>query len=332
MIVDAHAHMLYGKGLDALVAAGGPVLKQRLDGFVKQMTNKPGAVDVANRVAALDRSGIDYQLATPMPGMDPSNLPLDPATELKTAIAINDNMAKIMDESKGRILCAGAAPMAALEKGGLNEMERAVKTLGLRGFGTMTNIKGKPHSTSQFHPFWAKAAELGATVFIHPLDTPTNDRSYEAKYGLMHVFGWPFETTLALSHIAFSGILDQSPDLKLVTHHLGGMIPFYWGRMKEFYVPELIGRSGIELKKPLKEYFGKFFYDSAVGDNPSAIKCTYEIFGVDHVVFATDFPFGPGTGEDRLESYQKVVKSLGLPKKDTARIMGETAKKLLGIR
>lgn len=333
MIIDIHAHMLLDKDLDNLSAIGGPSLKQRLEGFKHQVARKPGALDVPNRVASLDRFGFDYQLVTPLPGMDPNNLALDPDTELKLATAFNDSMARITEQSKGRILCAGSAPMAALEKGGLKEMERAVKGLGLKGFGTMTHIKGKPQSAPEFRPFWAKAAELGALVFIHPVDSfGKNDRSYEAQYDLMHVFGWPFETTLTLSHLVFSGIMEQLPDLKIVTHHLGGMIPFYWGRIEESYVQEMAKRTGVELKKPLKDYFGKFYYDTAVGNNAGAIRCAYEIFGADHLVLATDAPFGPGTGDDRLESYPKGIKRLGLPEKDTAKILGENARKLLGIR
>ena len=148
----------------------------------------------------------------------------------------------------------------------------------------------------------------------------------------MHVFGWPFETTLTLARLVFSGIMEEFGNLKIFTHHLGGMIPFYWGRMEESYLPEYVKKTDVALRKPLKEYFGMFYYDTAVGNNPGAIKCAYEIFGVDQIVFASDAPYGPGTGDERLESYPKIIEQLGLPAADTAKILGGNAAKIFGIK
>ncbi|MBI4331319.1 MAG: amidohydrolase [Chloroflexi bacterium] len=332
MIVDIHAHMLNRKDLDRLLAIGGPAFRQGYEKLTGMISGNTGAFDVPKRVASLDRYGIDYQLVAPMPPVDPNNLSLDPDTELKLVAAFNDGMARITGESKGRILCAGTVSMAALETGGLQEVERAIRQLGLKGFGLTTHIKGKPLSAPEFRPFWAKTAELGAIVFLHPASTANStDRSYEARYNLMQVFGWPFETTLALSHLVFSGIMDEFPGLKIVAHHLGGMIPFFWGRMAESYHPRLAGKRGIETRMPLKKSFGKFYYDTAVGDNPGAIRCAYEIFGAGRLALATDAPFGANAGDHRMKTYPEVIRRLGLPERDTARILGENARKLLEI-
>ena len=332
MIIDIHTHMIHGKEMAALEAVGGNSMKQRIKSLQGVTTKKPHAMDVTSRVAQMDQFGIDYQLATPFHHLDPNGMPLDADVEIKVSRLINDSMARITEESRGRILCAGAIPMNSLENEGLKEMERVVKELGLKGFGTLTNIKGKPLDVPEYRPFWAKAAELDAPVFIHPMDPVTrNDRSYEDAYDLMLIFGWPFETTLALCRLVFSGIMDQFDSLKIVSHHLGGMIPFYWGRMSESYIPEFAKRRGTALNKPLKEYFSRFYYDTAVGMNPGAVRCAYELFGGERLVLATDAPFGPGTGEERLESYPRLIKELGLPQKDTANILGENAKRLLKI-
>lgn len=333
MIVDIHTHMIYGKDLEKLATIGGAVVKKAMETSRGMTGKKPQTADVKARVAQLEKFGYDYQLATPVPTFDPNNMELDKATEIKLARTINEGMARITDESVGKVLCAGAAAMHDMAGQGPNEMEYAVKSLGLKGFSVLTNIKGKALDAPEFRPFWATAAKLDAAVFLHPCDAAGfKDRSYERDYDLMHVFGWPFESTLALCHLVFSGIMEEFPNLKIVTHHLGGMVPFYWGRIEESYVPEYEWKTNVKLKRPVKEYFSKFYYDTAVGDNPCALRCSYELFGADHMVFATDAPFGPGSGDDRLESYPKIIRGLGLPAADTEKIMGGNGKRILGIK
>ncbi len=332
MIIDIHTHMINGKDLDSLTDVCGSPMKKALQNARGITKVKPQATDVVARVAQMDRCGIDYQLATPMPSLDPNNMPLDTATEIAACKAINDSMARITEESKGRIMCAGAVPLSDIAKQGGKEMERVVKHLGLKGFSVTTNIKGKPLDAPQFRDFWACAAGLTTTVFLHPADSAgTGDRSYEADYELNVVFGWPFETTLALCRLVFSGVMEEFPGLKIVNHHLGGMIPFYWARMQEHWVPEYAGRSGVALKRPMKEYFGKFYYDTAVGDSPDSINQVYKLFGADHLVFATDAPFGPGNGDERLRLYPEVIRKLALSKEDINSILGENAKMLLAV-
>ena len=113
------------------------------------------------------------------------------------------------------------------------------------------------------------------------------------------------------------------------------MIPFYWGRILETYEPEnqkriYDGQAPI-LPKPLFDYFSRFYYDTAVGGSAPAIRCTYEVFGVEHIVFATDAPWGPGTGEFRLAEYPKVIESLGLSKADNKKIFEDNARRMLNL-
>ncbi len=332
MIIDIHTHMINGDDLDNLVLQGGAIMKKRIEISPVITPRRPHATQVASRVDQMDRFGIDYQLATPIPTLDPTTMPVEAETSLRVCRAINEGMARITEKSRGRVLCAGAVPLDALEKGGLREMERAIKELGLKGFSVMTNIKGKPLDAPEFRPFWARAEELGAVIFIHPLDLSGNYYPpYETEYDLALVFGWPFETTLTLSRLVFSGVMEEYPNLKIVSHHLGGMIPFYWGRIEECYAPEFAARTKVNLKRPLKEYFSRFYYDTAVGNNPGAIRCTYELFGVERLVFATDAPFGPASGDERLRTYPGIINSLGLSQNDSAKILSGNARRILGM-
>jgi len=211
-------------------------------------------------------------------------------------------------------------------------MKRATKTLGIKAFGVPSHIRGKP--LDAFPAFWERAAELDVPVYIHPVDPASSaGREYEKDFDLTHNFGWPFETVLALARLVFSGTMEKLPTLKVVSHHLGGgMIPFFMGRTQETYEnerqQEMLGRT---LKKPLKDYFSLFYYDTAVGGHPPAIRCCIDTFGIDHIVFATDAPWGPKGGEGRLRDYPGIIKALNLAGKDYNKIMGGNARRILKV-
>jgi aminocarboxymuconate-semialdehyde decarboxylase len=262
-----------------------------------------------------------------------SFMPEDIERKLKAVRVINDGMAKLVDESKGKFIALGTVPLEDFNKHGRHELERAVNTCGLKGVTIASHWYGKPLDSDEFKDFWARAAEMDLPVYIHPADAVVPDgRPYEAEFDLAHNFGWPFETILVLSRLVFSGVLERHPALKIVSHHLGGGTPFFWGRIQETYAPEkqekLIGR---KLPKSLYDLFSLFYYDTAVGGNASAIKCAYEVFGADRLVFATDAPFGPGTGEERLATYPKVIESLGLPEIDNDKLFAGNVKKIFNL-
>ena len=337
MIIDAHAHMMNAKYFDQLADKGGKWGKERVDFGRDLSQRKPHFSNVALRVEQLDRNGVAMQVITPQHTYDCNLLPGDIAAQLAYARVVNDGMAELMEDSKGRLIAAGTIPMAGFEQGSRQEMERAIKTLGLKAIGIVSNMNGKPVDAPEFESFWAAADEMDIPVYIHPNDPAgTTGRSYEAEYDLIHNFGWPYETVLMLSRLVFSGIMERYPNLKVVSHHLGGgMIPFYWGRILETYEPENqrlnYGEQVEVLPKPLFDYFSRFYYDTAVGGSASAIRCAYEVFGADQLVFATDAPWGPGSGEFRLAEYPKVIESLGLPKEDKKRIFADNARRMLNL-
>ncbi len=337
MIIDAHTHMMNAEYLTRLGEVGGKEAKRQADYLLGLKDKKPQMTNVDIRIEQMDRNGIAIQVVTPHQLMDSNILAVDAKTQLAFARLVNDSMATLMEKSKGRLIAAGSIPLDGFEQRGGKEMERAIKKLGLKAIAIPSNIKGKPLDAPQFEPFWARAAELDIPVYIHPIDpVGTSDRAYEAEYDLIHNFGWPFETALMLSRLVFSGIMERYPTLKVVNHHLGGgLIPFFMGRTEETYEPknqkENWGGVVLNLPKPLFEYFRRFYYDTAIGGSLPAIRCAYEVFGADSIVFATDSPWGPGTGEFRLAEYPKKIKSLGLPEEDEKKIFADNARKILKI-
>jgi predicted TIM-barrel fold metal-dependent hydrolase len=330
MIIDASAHGLHGKHLDLLFNAGGEWAKREIADL---MRTKPQLFDISLRLKWLEQANVDYQVISIHHGLDSNLLPGDATAQLAMAKAINDNMAYLRDDSKEKFIPVASVPLSGFEKGGQKEMERAIKTLGLRAVSFPSNFHGKPLDHPEFEPFWAQTAQMGVPVYIHPNDAVGHaDRSYESEYLLMQSLGWPFETMLALSRLVFSGIMERYPHLKIVSHHLGGGIPFLWGRISETYRPEQqLKRIGRVLPKPLFDYFSLFYYDTAIGSNASAIKCACELFGAGQILFGTDTPWGPNEGDFRLMEYPKVIKSVGLSEEDNMRIFADNALKILNL-
>ena len=331
MIIDAHTHMLHRDYFDKLAEKGGKWGEKTVASALAQITKTPALTDIPTRIAMLDRNGIARQVVTPRRTFDSNLLPGDIAAQLAYARVLNDSMAQLTEDSKGRLVATGNVPLADFERYGRQEMERAVKVLGLKALVVSSNIAGKPIDLPEHEAFWAYAAETGVPVYIHPDNAiSTEGRCYEADYDLMHCFGWPFETELALSRLVFSGIMERYPTLKVVSHHLGGGIPFFWGRIQETYT-NFNQKFGTELPKPLFDYFSRFYYDTAIGGNPHAVRCTYELFGVDQLLFATDAPFGPKAGEERLATYPRMIESMGLSNEENRKIFETNAKRVLGL-
>lgn len=331
MIIDGHTHGMHGAYLDQVAVAGGSRTRKGVDSIRRLAALIPQYLDVGLRVEQLERFGIDLQVVTPPTKVDP-NMAEDVATKLALARAVNDNMARLQEDSKGRLVAAASVPIGIMEQGGRQEMERAVKTLGLRAVNLPTTINGKPLDSPEYEPFWACAEQMNVAVYTHPEQQP--GRANEMKFDLPHTFGWPYETTLMLATLVFSGLMERYPNLNVVSHHLGGgMIPFFMGRVIETNDPTASDESRvIQLPKPLFDYFSRFYYDSAVGGSAAAIKCAYEVFGANQIIFATDAPHGPKKGLGRLETYPQLIKSLGLPEADTEKILSGNVRRILNLR
>ena len=184
----------------------------------------------------------------------------------------------------------------------------------------------------EYDPFWEAVEAMNVPVYLHPLDQP--GRSYEELYDLPHTFGWPYETTIALARMVFSGLMERHPRLEIVSHHLGGgMIPFFMGRISESndHTGTVADHKIAPLPKPPAEYFRLFYYDTAVGGSAETIEFCYKVFGANQIVFATDAPHGPMNGLLRLATYPGLVKSIGLPAVDTEKIMSGNARRILNL-
>jgi aminocarboxymuconate-semialdehyde decarboxylase len=197
----------------------------------------------------------------------------------------------------------------------------------MAGIQIFSNIGGRPLNDPEFRPFFERAHHTRTPVWIHPQLRV----EWSEVFALDKLFGWPFDTSMALSQLVFSGIMEDCPDLKIITHHMGGMVPFFSERIKSVYdAPEIFPKAKFS---PLKEdplvYFRRFYGDSVLNGAVHSFECGYKFFGPDHILFATDYPFGPREGEDYLESTLRQIESVDLPQDEKDRIWGGNLQDLI---
>ena len=208
------------------------------------------------------------------------------------------------------------------------QVEHAVKNLGFRGVGVAGSVAGEDLANPKFHPFWAKCAELGVLVFMHPLGTRELEPSGRlAGSGLLtNTIGNPLETTIALSHLIFEGTLDRFPGLKICAAHGGGFLPSYANR-SDAVCRTFPNRVGTLPKKNPTAYLrdGQLFFDTIVF-TPEALRHLIAETGVGQIMIGTDYPF-PWTNTE----VDLVMNTPGLTDDQRVAILGGTAQRLLGI-
>jgi predicted TIM-barrel fold metal-dependent hydrolase len=186
------------------------------------------------------------------------------------------------------------------------EIDRAIHQLGATGIQIFTNVNGRPLDDPEFRPVFATMAQLNLPIWMHPSRTasfPDYQTEQKSKLELWWVFGWPYETSVAMSRIIFAGYFDEFPNLRVVTHHMGGMIPYFAGRIGPG-LDQLGSRTDDEdlsqytkrLKKRPFDYYKMFLADTALFGYRPGVELGLSFFGVDNVLFASDFPFDPEKG------------------------------------
>jgi aminocarboxymuconate-semialdehyde decarboxylase len=306
--VDVHAHCAVPEAM-ALVG-------RALETPALLMSN------TADRIRAMDEQGIDVEALSINPYWYAADR--DVAREL---IRIqNEKLAEVCAAQPDRFV---AFATVALQHPDLavEQLQEGVKKYGLRGAGLGGSINGEELSDPKFHPFWAKAQELGVLVFIHPLGTAELERTTRLKGNglLTNTIGNPLETTIALSHLIFDGTLDKFPGLRICAAHGGGYLPSYAARSDAVQTTFPQRMTGTLKKKPT-EYLRQLYFDSIVF-TPEALRHLVAETGASQIVMGTDYPF-PWTST----SVDHILSTPGLTDVDRVAMLGGTAMTLLGIK
>jgi aminocarboxymuconate-semialdehyde decarboxylase len=289
---------------------------------VKQMKDRaPKLTSIEVRLKDMDRMGVDIQAVSPAPQQ--TYYWTDPGMGAELSRSINERIAQIVSEHPDRFVGLGTVPLQDPDLA-VSELNYCVKKLGLRGVEINPSVRGMDLTDAKLNldKFFAKAQELNVVVFLHPIGFTQGERLMDHYFN--NVIGNPLETTVAVSHLIFDGVMDRYPKLKVVLPHAGGYLAHYWARMDHGWRARPDCRTVIK-KKP-SSYLEKFYFDTITFDR-GMLENMVERFGADHVVLGTDYPYDMG-----MEHPVDFIGGARLTRKDKEQIMGGNAARLLGIK
>jgi aminocarboxymuconate-semialdehyde decarboxylase len=305
----------------------------------KRVRNIPALFDLEQRFRIMDQFE-DYAqvicLASP-----PLEVLAGPETTPELAKVANDGMAEYVAKYPDRFPGFVASMPMNHPEAALEEMDRAIVDLKAVGVQFFTNVNGAPLDLPAFKPLFEKMAGLDRPIWLHPArgaNVPDYRTEEKSKYEIWFVFGWPYETSVAMARLVFGAYFDAFPNLKIITHHMGGMVPYFEGRVGTSW-EQLGSRTSDEdytgllkaLKKPHLEYFKKFYADTALFGAAAATKCGLEFFGIDQVLFASDSPFDPEKGPGYIRETIKIIENLPISEDDRQKIFAGNARRLLKL-
>ncbi len=302
----------------------------------KRVANIPNIYDLDCRMRTMDEFGEYTQLISL--GSPPIEVFFGAADAVRMAQIGNDGQAELVEKHPDRFIgFLASLPMTDPDES-VKELHRSVRELGAKGIQIYTNVLGKALDAPEFLPLFEEAARLDVPIWLHPARAANfSDYASEtkSKFEIWWTFGWPYETSTAMARLVFSGLFDRLPNLKIITHHMGGMIPYFEGRVGYGW-DKLGSRTTDEdyesllksMKKRPIDYFRLFLADTALFGARAATVCGLDFFGIDNVVFASDTPFEPTPGLYIRETI-KVIESLDLTADQKDQIYRRNALKLM---
>jgi len=252
----------------------------------------------------------------------------------------NDAMAQIVESRRERFPGFVAALPLNNPSASMDEARRAVESLGACGVQLFTNVNGRPLDEPAMMELLQCVAELGHPVWLHPArGMQVADYSGEgaSRFELWWALGWPYETSLAMARLVFAGVFDRWPRLRIIAHHLGGILPMVAGRFG--LGMEALGtrtppaeRWAVEsplAERPL-EALRRFYADTASFGARAPIECALAFFGAERLLFASDMPFGPEQGAAYIRQTLQAIGEMDLAPVEREGILSGNAEMLLG--
>ena len=286
----------------------------------KQMENVWTCLtSVEQRLRDMDKMGVDVQAISPSPFH--FLYWLEPDLARRVSRSVNEHLASIVKAHPDRFVALGHVPLQAPDLAA-EELAYCVTQLGFRGAEIGTNVVGAEVSRGR-DQFWRKAQELDAVLFMHPNGFTQGDRL--ADHYFTNVIGNPLDTTVALGHLVFDGVLERFPKLKLVSAHGGGYVSHYPARMDHVWGARTDARTA--LKNSPRRSLARVYFDTIVFDR-TQLEHLVKLWGADHVLAGTDYPYDMGMYDPR----GFVGGASFLKAADKAKILGGNAARLLKIK
>ncbi|MCP2636137.1 amidohydrolase [Microbacterium sp. HD4P20] len=335
MKIDAFSHILPRRYFDVMQKH---VTDPRA---LKRWLDLPALHDHEARLLMMDEFGDDYQQILTL-SSPPIELLDGPATSWKLARLANESMQELVEQHPHRFPAFVASLPMNSPEASLRELAYAIDELGAIGVQVFTNVNGVALDHPQFEPIFAEMARRDLPVWMHPTrsaasaDYKTEERS---EFEVWWALGWPYETSVAMSRLVFSGVMERCKGLKVITHHMGAMIPFLEGRIRlgwsDQFGSRTHGSSADEILGRLSEepieYFRSFYADTALSGSEIGTKCGLEFFGAEHVLFASDCPFDPEGGPTYIREMIRIIDSLDISESDRRLIYEGNLRRICGL-
>lgn len=326
MRIDLHTHFYPGEYLEALEALESTLEVSQDSSGLKIFKDKgarilgitPQMYDPVERIREMDQAGVGVQvlsLSTPNVYFAPDE------DSLALARMTNDYLSGLCDAYPDRFMCLASVPLNNVEYA-IEELHRAIDELGMNGLIIGSNIKGKPLNSPEFTPFFEEVNRLGLAVLIHPMTPAGVEVMYE--YGLAPLIGFVFDTTMAITRMVYSGMMERYRNIKFIVAHLGGAIPYLFERINNGYraFPEC--RENISVLPG--QYLKELYYDTVSFHEP-ALMCGYQTVGAEHMVLGSDYPHVIGNIRECVSS----IENLQLPQEEKEMILAENALRILRL-
>jgi predicted TIM-barrel fold metal-dependent hydrolase len=329
MKIDIYAHIFPQKYKEAIAKIVSPAIFEPFQAVHRAF---PDITNLEGRFVSMDRhDGYTQILTHTVPFMETITKPKDTIELVKLG---NDELAELVAKYPERFPAAIAnLPVNNLDAA-LNELDRAINVLHLKGIQICTDINGKSLDSPEFLPIFEKMEKYDLPIYLHPAraanvpDYPTETTS---KYKIHHLFGWPYDTSACMVRLVLSHVLEKYPKLKIITHHCGAMIPFFDMRLLSFLNGRDMEYCTKDLSKPPLEYFKMFYGDTALQGSTPGLMCGYAFFGADHILFGTDSPFGDHGERTVVDLTIQSVEQMNISPIEKKKIFEDNAKKILKL-
>jgi uncharacterized protein len=331
MKIDIFAHVMPKKYKQALYKYAD---KFKTEKAVQD--RRPTLTDNEARLSKFDGyDDLAQILSTTMPPVEEI---VGPEEAAELARISNDEMAEMVAQNPKRYIAAIAnLPLNNMDAT-LKEAERTIKNLGFKGIQIYTRVNGKPPSADEMMPLYELMCHYDLPIWIHPMrsssqpDYATETVSYNQ---LFSIFGWPYDTTAAMARLVFAGIFERFPTIKFITHHCGGMVPYFSDRLVVHYnngLQRLGAKYFPGLKKHPIDYFRMFYGDTALNGNSNySLECGLAFFGEDHILFGTDMPYDVESGGVSIRETIKAIENMKISDSTKVKIYEGNARRLLHL-
>ncbi|MCH7978351.1 MAG: amidohydrolase [Acidobacteria bacterium] len=333
MILDIFPHIFPRPFYEAMLKTERAAYMQR------RVSAIPVLLDLELRFRVMDQfPGYQQVLTMASPPLEAAGTP---ETSPELARIANDGLAELTAKHPDRFpTFAASLPMNNMDAC-LKEVDRVVQQLGARGVQIFSNVNGRPLDDPEFRPLFERMAAHDLPIWLHPIrgsSFPDYQTEKKSLHEMWFIFGWPYETTLAMSRMVMAGMFDEFPNLKVIAHHTGGMVPFFEGRLGPG-LDTLGSRTPKDEQDLVKtnikgrplDHFRKFYADTASFGAVGQIVCGMGFFGVDHMLFASDMPFDPEKGPGFIRDTIRAIEAMAIAPADRAKIYEENARRVLKL-